>query len=102
MRSPASEQKEREWGRGRGGARETGKHRVCRLMKTNSICSQLEMKCALEVFGAVCVAVYVWLCVNLCIQSCGVFVTRHVCVGVTMRDLVDMWVGVWVNVGIWL
>ena len=62
MRSPASEQKEREWGRGRGGARETGEHRVCRLMKTNSICSHLEMKCALEVFRIVYVAVCVWLC----------------------------------------
>lgn len=79
MRSPASEQKEREWGSGRGGARETGKHRVCRLMKTNSICSQLEMKCALEAFGAVCVSVCtrVWECV-----------TMHVCVGVTVSDLV--------------
>lgn len=57
MRSPASEQKEREWGSGRGGARETGKHKVCRLMKTNSICSQLETKCALKVFGAVRVSV---------------------------------------------
>lgn len=47
-------------------------------------------------------AVYVWLCVNLCVQSCGVFVTRHVCVGVTMRDLVDMEMGMWVNIGIWL
>lgn len=62
MRSPASEQKERERRRGRGGARETGKHRVCRLMKTNSICSQLEMKCALEVFGAVCVALCEFVC----------------------------------------
>lgn len=53
MRSPASEQKERE-GSGRGGARETGKHRGCRLMKTNSICSQSEMKCILQVFGAMC------------------------------------------------
>lgn len=71
MRSPASEQKEREWGRGRGGARETGKYRVCRLMKINSICSQLEMKCALEVFGIVCVAVYVWLSVILCVRPWG-------------------------------
>lgn len=88
MRSPALEQKEREWGSGRGGARETGKHGVCRLMKTNSICSQLEMKCALEVFGAVdvgcCVSVYLAL---------WELVTRHVCVGMTVGDLVD---GRWV------
>lgn len=71
-------------------------------MKTNSICSQLEMKCALEVFGAVCVAVDMWLCGSLCVQSCRVFVTRHVGVGVTMRDAADVEVGVWVNVGLGL
>lgn len=97
MRSPASEQKEREWGRGRGGARETGKHRVCRLMKTNSICSQLEMKCALEVFGAADVG----LCVRVC-SAVWEFVTRHVCVGVTAGGLVDVEVGMWTNAGIWL
>lgn len=82
MRSPASEQKERAQGRGRGGARESSKHRVCRLMKTNSICSQLEMKCALEVFGAVCVAVCVVPCELAC-WSMWEFVTVHVCMGVT-------------------
>lgn len=47
-------------------------------MKTNSICSQLEMKCALEVFGAVDTG----LCVFVC-STMWEFVTRHVCVGVT-------------------
>lgn len=28
--------------------------------------------------------------------------TMRVCVGVTMSDLVDVEVGLWVNVGIWL
>lgn len=93
MRSPASEQKEREWGRGRGGARETGKHRVCRLMKTNSICSQLEMKCALEVFGTVCGAVYVRLCMILYVR---------LCVFGTLSEWVDAEVGMWVKVGVWL
>lgn len=66
MRSPASEQKERERVEKREReAREIGKHRVCRLMKTNSIFSQLEMKYALKVFGAVCV------CVNLRARPCG-------------------------------
>lgn len=102
MRSPASEQKEREWGRGRGGAGETGKHRACRLMKTNSICSQLEMKCALEVLRALCVTVYMWLCVILCVRPCGSVATMHVWVGVTVSDLVEAEVGMWVNAGIWL
>lgn len=52
-------------------------------MKTNSICSQLEMKCALEVFGAVCVAVSVWFCEFVCLATWE-FVTMHVwCMGVT-------------------
>jgi hypothetical protein len=66
-------------------------------MKTNSNCSQLEMKCALEVFGAEdagpCVFVYL---------ATWEFVTRHVCVGVTVGDSVDVEMGMWVNAGIWL
>lgn len=58
-------------------------------MKTNSICSQLEMKCALEVFRIVCVAVR--LCAH---DRVGVFVT--------LSNLVDVEVGMRVNVGTWL
>lgn len=43
------------------------------------------------------------LCVCLCESVCtadhvGVFVTMHVCVGVTVSDLVDAQVGMWVSV----
>lgn len=88
MRSPASEQKERvgKWERG---SQRDWQTRVCRLMKTNSICSQLEMKCALELFGAedlgLCVSVYL---------AMWELVTGHVCVGVTVGDLVDVEMGV--------
>ena len=47
------------------------------------------MKCALEVFRIVCVAV--WLCAH---DRVGVFVT--------LSNLVDMEVGMRVNVGTWL
>lgn len=66
-------------------------------MKTNSICSQLEMKCALEVFGAVDMG----LCVFVC-STMWEFVTRRVCVGVTVGGLVEVEVGMWLNAGIWL
>lgn len=66
-------------------------------MKTNSICSQLEMKCALEVFGAVDMG----LCVLVC-SAMWEFVTRRVCVGVTVGGLVELEVGMWLNAGIWL
>lgn len=42
------------------------------------------------------------LCVCLCESVCMTFVTICVCVGVTVNDLVDMEVGLWVNFGIWL
>lgn len=47
-------------------------------------------------------AVYMWLCVKLCVHPCRVSATRHVCVGVTVRDLADVGLGVRVNVGVWL
>lgn len=66
-------------------------------MKTNSICSQLEMKCALGVFGAEVAGLRVLVCL-----ATWEFVTRRACVGVTVGDLVDVEVGMWVNAGIWL
>lgn len=65
MRSPASEQKEREWGRGRGGARETGEQSLQINENQQHLLATGDEVCPRDVQNCVCG------CVIVCARPCG-------------------------------